>query len=102
MSEGDKNAFYQKLWEINCKLEELKDTFVSFSASEEENREWAGALSGLELAYGKIIDMVHKNRGLPEIVFPIMTDEDVKWVLGIAGAKEPPEIARQKKHGKAG
>ena len=102
MKDENKKEFYQKLWEINCKLEELKDTFVSFAAPEKENREWADSLGDLERAYSKIIGLVHKKRGLPEVSFPAMTNEDVKWVLGIAGAKDPPEIARLKKHSKGG
>jgi len=96
------NKFYEKLWEINCKLEELKDAFIDFSAIEKENQQkwepkWTRALIDLEAAYSNLIELVRQKRGLMELPFPVIFDEDIKWLLGIPGAKEPIEVQRLRK-----
>jgi hypothetical protein len=96
------NKFYEKLWELNEKLEEVVQAFsTSDIGGEEVDREFATILGDLETAYSKIIELVRQKRGLPEVPVAIINNEDIKWVLGIPGAKEPVEVQRLKKQGKA-
>lgn len=103
MSEhGGTNPFYEKLWELNVKLEEVARTFSKADVGGEEvDREFAKVLGDLEGAYSKVVELVRQKRGLPDIPAPFTNNEDIKWILGIAGAKEPVEVQRFRKRGKA-
>lgn len=96
------NEFYLKLWELNLKLEEVAKAFTRTDiGGDEVDREYAKVLGDLEIAYSKIIALVRQKRGLPEIPIPWpINNEDVKWILGISGSKEPIEVQRLKKQGK--
>jgi hypothetical protein len=86
------NLFYQKLWELNETMEEVAQSFVDSNlGGAKVDREFAPLLAGLELAYGKIINLVAHKRRLPGLP-GVMANRDVGWVLGIAGAKAPPEL----------
>jgi len=91
------NDFYKKLWELNVKLEEVAKTFSKTDlGGEDVDREFSKVLGDLELAYSKIVELVRQKRGLPEIPTPWPTNnEDVKWILGIKGAKEPAEFRKK-------
>jgi hypothetical protein len=91
------NEFYQKLWELNLKLEEVVKAFTRTDiGGDEVDREFAKVLGDLEIAYSKIVELVRRKRGLPEIPTPWpINNEDVKWILGIQGAKEPAEIRKK-------
>lgn len=97
------NEFYQKLWELNLKLEEVAKAFTRTDiGGDEVDREFAKVLGDLELEYAKIVELVRQKRGLPKIPTPWpINNEDVKWILGIPGAIEPVEVHRLKKQGKA-
>ena len=84
------NEFNQKLWEINLKLEELKNAFVELDQSEEKDHEYAQCLGDMEKGYGKMITLIAKDRGMP-LPFAF-TNEDIKWILGIPGAKKPDDF----------
>jgi hypothetical protein len=96
------NKFYQKLWELNEKLEEVAVAFSNTDiGGEEVDHEFARILGDLELTYSKIIELVRRKRCLPEVPVAIINNEDINWVLGIPGFKEPVEAQRLKKQGKA-
>lgn len=97
------NEFYEKLWELNVKLEEVAKAFVkSDLGGDAVDREFSKVLGDLEVAYSRIVELVRQKRGLPVIPVIATNNEDVKWVLGIPGAKEPAEVRRPKKQSKAG
>jgi len=96
------NEFYEKLWELNEKLEEVVKAFSNTDiGGEEVDHEFARILGDMELAYSKVIELVRQKRGLPEVPVAIINNEDIKWILGIPGAKEPVEFQRLKKQGRA-
>ncbi|MDI6860043.1 MAG: hypothetical protein QMC85_06075 [Methanocellales archaeon] len=71
---------YQKLWEIECKLEELKDAFVEAEIDEEEARKYAEVFVDLEAGFAKVITFIAKKKGIPALPAALMK-EDVERVL---------------------
>jgi hypothetical protein len=71
--------FYQKLWEIECKLEELKDAFVESKIDEAVAREYAPKLAELEASFTQLIDFIAMKKGIQ--LPTISTKEDVEKIL---------------------
>ncbi len=90
------NEFYQALWKVNVKLEELREAFTRFQRDTDKDREYAKYLGDLELAYGQLVSFVAHDRGLP--LPPLaLTNEDIMWILDVPGAKRPNDFAQWKK-----
>lgn len=77
---------YQKLWEIDCKLDELVKAFSESGIGGEESIEYSEKFMALENAYMEVIKFVAKKRGIPlygsaPSRIGVITNEDVKRVL---------------------
>ena len=52
----------KKLWEVELKLDELKDAFVGSEFSQDEAREYASLFADLETSFSKIIVFIAKKK----------------------------------------
>ena len=58
------NEFYQKLWELNGKLEEVRAARARTDlGGEAVDQEFADVLFELEAAFSKVIELVRRKRG---------------------------------------
>lgn len=70
----------KKLWEVELKLDELKDAFVGSEFSQDEAREYASLFADLETSFSKIIVFIAKKKGITHLP-AVLTGEDVMKIL---------------------
>ncbi|MGQ9468499.1 MAG: hypothetical protein ACUVTD_01520 [Nitrososphaerales archaeon] len=78
---------YQKLWEIECKLEELKDAYVEAEIGEEEAREYSSIFVDLEISFSKLINFIARKKGITHLP-AILMKEDVRKILLLEPSEE--------------
>jgi hypothetical protein len=75
-SEG--NTFYEKLWELNLKLEGVTQAFTGEDlGSKAIDEDFVSVMSDLESAFSKVVGLVRTKRGFPDVV-PLYANDDVK------------------------
>lgn len=98
---------YQKLWGIECKLEELISAHAEAEIDEEESKEYASKFADLEMAFSKVINFIARKKGISTLP-TVLIKEDVEKILlwetskaRDAFAKEYVSwLAKQKERGK--
>lgn len=77
---GSLEKVCKKLWEVELKLDELKDAFVGSEFSQDEAREYASLFADLETSFSKIIVFIAKKKGITHLP-AVLTGEDVMKIL---------------------
>src|SRR5436309_15882359 len=64
------NEFYQRLWELNEKLDEVARAFSKTDlGGQDVDREFAPLLDELECKFSKIVEVISRKHGFPELCF---------------------------------